>query len=445
MSYIPFSSQEQDKLVKNIGLTSIDDLFKDIPESARVKGLLNLPDSLSEMELVSSFQKMAAQNKDAHSPCFLGAGAYDHYIPSIIQPLISRGEFLTAYTPYQPEASQGTLQYIFEFQSIICELTGMDVANASMYDGSSASAEAALMACRCTDRNKVLVSRALHPQYREVIKTYLRSANLQYEEIPLKDGVTDLELLSQTIDSNTAAVMVQYPNFLGNIEDMVAIEKTVHAQKSLLVVNAYPIALGKLKPPAEFGTDICVMEGQSLGNSLSFGGPYLGIITCKKEWVRKMPGRLVGLAKDNQGREGFILTLQAREQHIRRAKATSNICSNQSLNALCSLIYLVTLGKKGFRELWDLNYQKAHYAASRIAALASFKLAYPQQPFFNEFCIHSSKSVAQVNTVLKNAGILGGYALSKDYPELDNTLLFCVTEKRTRSEIDHLVEILAQV
>lgn len=445
MGYIPYSKEEITEMVEASGSNSLEGLFDAIPAEARLKNLLNIPSATSEMEINSSFKQMAEANTDSHSVCFRGAGAYDHYVPSVIDHLISRGEFFTAYTPYQPEASQGTLQYIFEFQSLVCAISGMDIANASMYDGPNAFAEAALMACRCTDKEKVLVSRSVHPQYREVLKTYCSAGDIEYIEIPIKGGVTDLEQLAVLHDDSAAGVLVQTPNYFGILEPLGEIEKTTHSRKSLLVVASNPISLGKLKTPGEYQADICVMEGQPLGNPLNFGGPYLGIMACRQSWVRKMPGRVVGMAEDTLGRRGFVLTLQAREQHIRRSKATSNICSNQSLNSLCATLYLSSLGKVGFQKLWDLNYQKAHYAAVQIAQIPGFSLRWNQGHFFNEFTVQCSLPTSEILDKLSLEGIQGGYELAPDYPELKNCLLFCVTEKRTRKEIDKLAEILRKV
>lgn len=439
MRYIPFSKTEQQEMIQSVGAKTIDDLFIDIPVSARLKRALNIPPALSELEISDYFIKLAASNDTASMVCFRGAGAYDHYIPSVVKHLVLRGEFFTAYTPYQPEASQGTLQMIYEFQSLICELTGMDVANASLYDGSTAVAEAALMACRSTERGKILIAKTVHPQYREVLRTYCTQAEIGYEEIPYKDGVIDLEELSKLATSDVAGVIIQHPNFFGNLEPVHEIEKLVHKNGSLFVVTANPISLGILAPPGEYNADICIMEGQSLGNAISYGGPYLGIIACKGALVRRMPGRLVGIAKDNKGRRGFVLTLQAREQHIRRAKATSNICTNQSLNALCATIYLALIGKEGIKEVADLNLQKAHYAVQQLTSSQGYSLAWTKQHFFNEFAIRCPQPVKTINEKLHRTGILGGYDLESDYPELNRCMLICVTEKRTKAQIDQLV------
>ena len=445
MSYIPFSSDEQKEMLQSIEVDSLDQLFSDIPGEIKLNRLLKIAPPLSELELINYFNELGNKNESAHKPCFIGAGSYDHYIPSVINHLIMRGEFFTAYTPYQPEASQGTLQYIFEFQSMICELTGMAAANASMYDGASAMAEAALMSCRSTGRDKVLISQTVNPQYREVVKTYLNAANLILEEIPQSHGITCAESMQKMMDSSIAGVIVQQPNFFGVIENYDTFSTTIQNNQSLFIMATNPISLGRLKTPSEYNADIVVMEGQPLGNAISFGGPYLGILACRENHIRKMPGRLVGMAEDHNGNKGFVLTLQAREQHIRRQKATSNICSNQSLNALCAVLYLSLLGKQGFVDLWNLNYQKAHYMASEIDKLENYSLAFTDKPFFNEFLVKTTKPVEKVRLALENAGLLAGYSPATDYQEYENCLLFCVTEKRTKNEIDLLVKTLEQV
>ncbi len=445
MSYIPFSSDEQKEMLQSIEVDSLDQLFSDIPGEIKLNRLLKIAPPLSELELINYFNELGNKNESAHKPCFIGAGSYDHYVPSVINHLIMRGEFFTAYTPYQPEASQGTLQYIFEFQSMICELTGMAAANASMYDGASAMAEAALMSCRSTGRDKVLISQTVNPQYREVVKTYLNAANLILEEIPQSHGITCAESMKKMMDSSIAGVIVQQPNFFGVIENYDTFSTTIQNNQSLFIMATNPISLGRLKTPSEYNADIVVMEGQPLGNAISFGGPYLGILACRENHIRKMPGRLVGMAEDHNGNKGFVLTLQAREQHIRRQKATSNICSNQSLNALCAVLYLSLLGKQGFVDLWNLNYQKAHYMASEIDKLENYSLAFSDKPFFNEFLVKTKKPVEKVRLALENAGLLAGYSPATDYQEYENCLLFCVTEKRTKNEIDLLVKTLEQV
>jgi glycine dehydrogenase subunit 1 len=384
---------------------------------------------------------MAGKNKSNEElVCFLGAGAYDRYVPSVIHHITSRSEFYTAYTPYQPEISQGTLQVIFEYQSMICSLTGMDVANASMYDGASATAEAAMLAAENTKRNTIVVSKTVHPEVRRVLATYMRFKGIEVVEVDMADGATDVEKLRAAVDSKTAGVIVQNPNFFGVIEDMTEVEKIAHENKAMLIMNVEPISLGILKTPGEIGADIAVGEGQALGNGLNFGGPYLGFMAVTSKLMRKMPGRIVGQTEDLDGKRAFVLTLQAREQHIRRQKATSNICSNQALNALTAAIYLTTMGKQGLKEVALQSMQKAHYAFDKITASGKYKPLF-SKPFFTEFAVAGEVEGRSVNKELIKQGILGGYDLTRDYP-LNNGLLICVTEKRTKDEIDKLVKVM---
>lgn len=427
-------------MLEKIGLSEIGDLFSDIPEAVRLNRPLNLPKAKPEMEIMPHMRKLAGKNASTDQyACFLGAGAYDHYIPSLIDSLISRQEFYTAYTPYQPEISQGTLQAIFEYQTMICMLTGMDVSNASLYDGATALAEAASMACHVTGRSELLSAKTIHPESREVVRTYARFGGKQVSEYGYKEGKGDLEALEQLLTDRTAAVLIQSPNFFGIIEDLKEAAELAHKNGSLLIVSCDPISLALIKPPAEWGADIVVGEGQSLGNPLSFGGPYLGFLAAKSDLMRKMPGRIVGETVDRDGRRGFVLTLQTREQHIRREKATSNICSNQALNALSAAIYLTTLGKAGLKEVASLCVQKAHYAYQELIRTGSFTPVF-NAPFFKEFAVKRRGSVEALNNALLKDNIIGGYALEKDYPELENVWLLAVTEKRTRKEIDDLVE-----
>jgi glycine dehydrogenase subunit 1 len=398
------------------------------------------------MEAAAELQEMALANASAQELiCFLGAGAYRHYTPAAVDAIIRRGEFLTAYTPYQPELSQGTLQAIFEYQSLIAALTGMDVCNASHYDGATAVAEAVSMAYANFrgKRSKVILSPALHPQYRETVHTYAASApiSLLGEDITPTAGP---EALSPLIDLNTALVVVQYPDFFGRLFDYTKLAEDVHAAGALLAVSVNPIALGMLKTPGEMGADIVTGEGQSLGIPLSYGGPYLGLFTTRKEYVRKMAGRLVGETVDNRGQKAYVLTLTAREQHIRREKATSNICSNQGLIALASAVYLSLLGKNGLRQVSELCYHKAHYAAQQISKLPGYSL-WSTTPFFNEFVIQCPHPINEINELLLEHEILGGYDLGRDYPDLSNAMLVAATEMNTRDDIDLLVEVLAEV
>ncbi|SCG81636.1 glycine dehydrogenase subunit 1 [Proteiniborus sp. DW1] len=440
--YIPNTEADKKRMLESIGVNSVCDLFSDIPDNLKLNRKLNIGDAMSEIEIVNHMKSLASKNKSTDElVCFLGAGAYDHYIPSIVKHLAMRSEFYTAYTPYQPEISQGTVQIIFEYQTMMTNLTGMDVTNASMYDGPTAAAEAAIMACENTRRKSVIVSKTVNPETREVLKTYLSVRDIELIEVDMVDGVTDVEKLKSLVTKETAAVLVQSPNFLGIIEDLTEVEKIIHENKGNLIMYTDPISLGILKTPRDLGVDIVVGEGQSLGNRLNFGGPHLGFLATTSKLVRKLPGRIVGQTVDADGNRAFVLTLQAREQHIRRYKATSNICSNQGLNMVMAAIYMITMGKKGLREVALQSTQKAHYAYNEITKSGKFKPLF-NQPFFKEFAVTSDIDAGKVNKELLNQGILGGYELGKDYAELNNGLLFCVTEKRTKEEIDKLVSAL---
>ena len=438
--YISNTQEQQAEMLGDLGLKSIEDLFQDIPKNLRLTRNLDLPPELSEMELLKLMGSLAKKNSNLEEyACFLGAGAYDHFVPSVIDHLLSRQEFYTAYTPYQAEISQGTLQAIFEYQTMICELTGMDVANASMYDGASALAEAGLMACQATNRHEILIARTVHPESREVMATYSQFRNIRVKEIDYADGQVDLEDLASKLSPNTAVVIVQSPNFFGIIEQLKEIGDLAHANKSLFVVSADPISLALLKAPGELGADIVVGEGQALGNPISFGGPYLGFFATGEQYMRRMPGRVVGQTKDKFDKRGYVLTLQTREQHIRREKATSNICSNQALNALAATIYLTLLGKEGLREVASLCLQKSHYAYNQLIASGKFSPQF-KAPFFKEFVVKSQRPIGELNSMLWEEKIIGGYDLGKTYPELQEGWLIAVTEKRRREEIDQLVE-----
>jgi glycine dehydrogenase subunit 1 len=440
--YIPNTPTETNEMLKSIGVTSIDDLFMDIPEKIKLNRELNLENPKSELEVEKRIKSLCNMNLSIDDlVCFLGAGAYDHYIPSVIKHIMSRSEFYTAYTPYQPEISQGTLQAIFEYQTMIANLTGMDFANASVYDGATACAEAAMMALENTKRNTILISKAVNPEIRSVLATYMKFHGGQVIEIDYNDGETDIEKLKNAMDKNIAGVITQNPNFFGIIEDMTEIERITHANKSLLIMNVDPISLGILKSPGEIGADIAVGEGQSLGNSMNYGGPYLGFMAASSKLLRKMPGRIVGQTTDIDGKRAFVLTLQAREQHIRREKATSNICSNQSLIALAAAVYMTTMGTKGIKEVATQCALKAKYAHDEIIKSGKYKAVF-NKPFFKEFVIKSSVEVDIVNEELLNCGILGGYDLQKNYPEEKNAILLCVTEKRTKEEILSLVDVM---
>lgn len=441
-NYLPITAEDKDIMLKAIGVNSVDDLFEDIPKEVRLERSLNINKGMSELEVEAYIKQITDLNRGCDDlVCFLGAGAYDHYIPSVIKHLVSRSEFYTAYTPYQAEISQGTLQAIFEYQTMIANLTGMDAANASMYDGATACAEAAQMAVDATRRKSVIISKTVHPETRKVLKTYSKFKKLNLIEIDEADGVTCIDKLKSELNKDIAAVIIQTPNFFGIIEELSEIEKLVHQNKSLLIVSCDPISLGILKNPGEYGVDIVVGEGQSLGNNLNYGGPYLGFLATTNKNLRKMPGRIVGETVDKEGKRGFVLTLQAREQHIRRDKASSNICSNQGLNALISLIYLTTLGKKGIKEVAEQSLQKAHYTFNELTKSGKYKGVF-NKPFFKEFVLTSPNSVEEVNKVLLQNKIIGGYDIGKEYPLYKNSMLICVTEKRTKDEINKLADVL---
>ncbi len=446
--FIPHTDPERAEMLQAIGVESLEELFKDVPEAYRYPKL-NLPPALSEMEAMAQVTSLSQANEHARELiCFLGAGAYNHYIPAAVDMLLRRGEFYTAYTPYQPEISQGTLQAIFEYQSLITALTGMDISNASHYDGATATAEAGVMAYHYFrgKRNKILIPPSVNPQYRATLKTYLagyESLNIVGDEAEVDPLSTPDYLLNQ-LDNNTALVIVQYPDFFGRIFDYTALAKAVHEVGALVAVVVNPLSLGLLKPPGQFGADIVVGEGQPLGIPLSFGGPYLGIFATRSEYAHKISGRLVGETVDVAGNRGYVLTLTAREQHIKREKATSNICTNQGLMALASAIYLSLLGKSGLRKVAELCYQKAHYAAEEIGAIPGYSLCV-NAPFFHEFVVCCPRDVAEVNEHLLEHGILGGYDLGRDYHSLKNHMLIAVTEMNTREEIDLLCEALQEV
>ncbi len=446
--FTPHTPQEIEDMLNAIGVGSIEELFVKVPEKHRFPEL-NLPEPLTEMEIAAELKEIASANASTDEfISFLGAGAYDHYIPAAVDMLLRRGEFYTAYTPYQPEISQGTLQAIFEFQSLMSELTGMDVSNASHYDGATAAAEAANLAYHFFrgKRKKVILSRAVNPQYRQTIRTYMQGL----EEVEVLGDNTDKgkdvyseEFLS-LIDNDTAIVIVQYPDFFGRVIDYTKLVNIVHEQGALIAFVFNPTALGLLKPPGEFGADIAVGDGQPLGIPLSYGGPYLGIFTTKEKYVRKLAGRLVGETVDESANRAYVLTLTAREQHIRREKSTSNICTNQGLMALAATIYLSLLGKNGFKQVANLCYQKAHYAAEKISALDGYEVVFKDTPFFHEFVVQTPKPVGQINLHLQNHWILGGFNLSEDYPEMENQMLVAVTEKITKEDIDEFVEALQE-
>lgn len=444
MAYIPHTESERQEMLAAIGVKTFDELYEAIPADVRFPDL-NLPQAVSEMEIVAELQALSEANLDVqHATCFLGAGAYNHYIPSVIDHILRRNEFYTAYTPYQPEISQGTLQAIFEYQSLMCQLTGMEVSNASHYDGATALAEAVILALNQhrLKRKKVVLSAAIHPHARQVVRTYTQGMGL--EIVGDEDCNVGPKQLIEHIDENTTLVAVQYPDFFGHIHDYTELGKATEAAGALFCVVVNPFALGMLRPPGEFGADVVVGDGQPLGIPMSFGGPSVGIFTTKEKYVRKMAGRLVGETLDTDGQRGFVLTLTPREQHIRRDKATSNICTNQGLMALASAVYVSVMGKAGLRKAAELAYHKAHYAAERIDALEGYSL-WNEGSFFHEFVISCPKPVAEINEHLLDYDILGGYDLGQDYPELENHMLIAVTEVISREEIEDLVLALEEV
>jgi glycine dehydrogenase subunit 1 len=447
LRYIPNSPEERAEMLKSIGLKTAEDLFSSIPSELRLRNHLNTPAALSEIELLARFQQLGDKNAGGGKVSFLGGGAYSHYIPTIVDHILSRSEFFTAYTPYQPEISQGTLQTIFEFQTLVCQLTGMEVANASMYDGSTALAEAVLMAERVTRRSKVIAAASVHPQYLEVVRTYVQHAGIELQLVDFDEQTGQVANdLSSVIDDKTAAVVVQSPNFFGLIEDVQAISEIAHAHGALLIVAVTEaISLGLLKSPGAAGADIVVAEGQSFGVPLSFGGPYVGLFGVREKYARQIPGRLVGEAFDKQGRRGFVLTLAAREQHIRREKATSNICTNEGLIALAATVYMETMGKQGLREVAYQSAQKAGYAARKISELEGFSLRF-NGPRFNEFVVRGPvNAVDLLRRLASEKGIEGGIALSRFYPDCTQDFLVCVTEINTREQIDALVAGLRSI
>lgn len=446
MRYLSLSDKDKKEMLAKAGIGSTDELFCCIPDAVRLKRDLDLPAPLSELELVRTVGAIGRKNAYSRYLSFLGGGAYEHFIPTVVDYLSSRGEFVSPYTPYQPEVSQGTLQVIFEFQTLVCQLTGLDIANASLYEGATATAEAVLMAQRLSGRNKVVLARSLHPQYREVVRTYIRNLDLEAVEVPCgPDGRVDRDALGRALDEKTAAVVFQSPNFFGVVEDVQALSEAAHGRKALSVaIVAEAVSLGLLEAPGKLGADIVAGEGQSLGVPLSFGGPYLGFLACRKEFLRQMPGRVAGQTVDKEGRRGFVLTLSTREQHIRRERATSNICTNQALCALRATIYMESLGKQGLRELSWQNAQKAAYAAQRLGAVPGVKMKF-SGPVFNEFVVELAKPWPAVDAGLRMKGLIGGFGLGSAYPELKDSLLVCVTELKTKGDIDRLAQALQEV
>ena len=445
MSYLSLSDKDKKDMLAKIGLSSLEDLFESIPENLKLKKPLNIPPALTEPELVDYFKGLARLNKHQEFLSFLGAGAYDHHIPAIVDYLSSRGEFISPYTPYQAELSQGTLQVIFEFQSLICQLTGMEIVNASLYDGASGAAEAVLMADRLERKSRVLVARTLHPEYRQVIDTYTRNIGVSVEEIGFDQrGVVDIQDLESKLDGGISAVLIQSPNYFGVIENIRKVSDLAHQAKALSIVAVTElISLGLLESPGSLGADIVTGEGQSLGLPLSFGGPYLGIMACRKEFLRQFPGRIVGETADVDGKTGYVLTLSTREQHIRRERATSNICTNQAWCAVRATIFMEALGKTGLREMAEQNFHKAHYAAERLGQISGVEQKF-SAPFFNEFVIELPVDSSSVYRALEEKKILPGLDLEDSFPELRNCTLLCATEKHSKEDIDRLTSVLEE-
>ena len=435
-------------MLADIGVKKIDELFDSIPDSLRLNNkLLDLPPSLPESELTEHLKQLQKRNTTSENgSVFLGAGAYRHFSPILIDHLVSRGEFATSYTPYQPEVSQGTLQAIFEFQTMICLLTGMEIANASMYDGASSLAEAVIMANRINRRSEFLVSRAIHPEYRTVVDTYTRGSKFEFKEVPYTtEGATDLEYILKNLTENTSALVIQSPNFFGTVEEYGSLTETLAKNGTLLIVAvAEALSLGILKPPGQHGADIVVGEGQSFGLPVSFGGPYVGFFATREKYLRQMPGRLAGETKDQNGKRAYVLTLSTREQHIRRERATSNICTNQGLCALAATIFLSTLGKEGLREMAILNVRKAHYLKSCLARIPEFEIKFGAHSF-NEFVLECPRPAEEILQILKQDQIIGGYPLEQYYPELKNCLLICATELNSQEEMDRLANNLKEM
>ncbi len=445
MNYVPHTRAQMEEMLERIGVGNVEALFEAVPPDYRFPSV-ELPEPVSEMEIKKELRETAESNTDLqHVSCFLGAGAYHHYVPSVVDHVLSRSEFYTAYTPYQPEVSQGTLQSIFEYQTMICDLTAMEVSNASHYDGATAMAESVIMAYNVSRgrRKKIVISPTVHPEYLATVRTYVQG--MEMDIVTAEDPTTGLKPLVDQIDKETACLIVQNPDFFGRIHDLNGVAEKVHAHDALFVVACDPISLGLFKPPGEMDADIVLGEGQPLGNSINYGGPYLGFFTCKKEYVRRLAGRLVGQTMDVERRRGYVLTLATREQHIRRERATSNICTNQGLNALAAAVYLAALGKCGLTQVAELCYHKAHYAAKAIDGLEGYSVDF-DMPFFKEFIVRCPAPVVEINErLLQEHDILGGYDLKRAYPQLKNQMLVCVTEMNTAEQIDGFVAALEEV
>jgi glycine dehydrogenase subunit 1 len=441
MPYFLNNADDQKSMLESIGAASIEELFSMVPRELRLGRPLDVPHAMGELELTAHLGELSAKNAPAGSGiCFLGGGSYDHFVPAVVDTIASRSEFVTSYTPYQPEVSQGNLQALFEYQTLVCQLTGMDYSNSSLYDGGSAAAEAVLMAMSATRRpGRVLIARSVHPEYRQILATYLANLDVELVTLDTPSGTLDPRSLQAGINGETACLLLQQPNFFGCVEKMETLAQIVHDVGASLVVSVDPISLGLLKRPGDAGADIVVAEGQSLGTPMQFGGPYLGILACRDKFLRRMPGRLVGQTVDRHGRRCWVLTLQTREQHIRRDKATSNICTNQALLAVRAAVYLTTMGRTGLADVANLCLQKAHYAAQRLTASGRIQLAF-QQPMFKEFAVRVADGrVDEFLARAQSAGIFAGLPLGRWYPELKDCVLIAVTEKRTKAEIDKLV------
>ena len=445
MPYTFNTPEDERQMLEAIGVESIDELFAQIPLELRLQRDLNIGPAMGELQLTQHMSTLAAKNSPADEKvCFLGAGSYDHFIPAVVDAIASRGEFYTSYTPYQPEVSQGNLQVMFEYQTLICALTGMDVSNASVYDGGSATAEAVLMSMSASRRHgRVVTVDTVHPEYRQTIKTYLENLDSELVTVPAPDGAVSPSEIATAVDAHTACVLIQYPNFFGCLEDVKRIADVAHQRDALLVVALDPISMGILKRPGDLGADIVVAEGQSLGTPMQFGGPYLGVLACREKFVRRMPGRIAGQTVDRRGRRCWVLTLQTREQHIRRERATSNICTNQGLFALRASVYFAAMGPRGLMQAARLSLQKAQYAADEITSASRFDLAF-EQPFFKEFVVRDCHGkVLELLQAASERGFFAGVDLGRWYPQYENCFLVTVTEKRTKSEIDALATCLA--
>jgi glycine dehydrogenase subunit 1 len=441
MNFVPSTDIERKKMLDTIGVGSIDELLTNIPPQVKLTQPLNLPKALSEFEVLQLLKEYSNKNITAEThACFLGGGAYDHYIPTIVGAVLSKPEFKTAYTPYQAEVSQGTLQVMYEFQSMICELTGMDVSNASLYDAGSGMAEACFMSNAHNRKTEFLIAGTVNPSYLATTKTITAGRNYTFKEFIKEDGTADIEGMANYINDKTAGVIVQMPNFFGNLEDVYEIEKIAHSKKALFIVSVNPMSLGLIEPPGKYNADVVVGEGQPLGISLNFGGPYLGLFACKNEFVRKIPGRLSGVTEDLDGKRCFVLTLQTREQQIKREKATSNICTNQGLFMLAATVYMETMGKQGIKDVAMQSFQKAHYLAEKISEIKGFELL-NDKPFFNEFAVTTPVSVEEINLKGLDNGIIAGLDASKSN-QGKNTLLIAVTEKRSKEQLDTYIEFL---